>query len=69
VAIETELLTIDEAASLLKVHRSYIFRLMRDGELSVVRRGRRYTRILRSDLTTFVQRHRKEAIPGKEVQQ
>jgi len=67
--MENELLTIDEVARLLKVHRSHVFRLMKEGELSVVRRGRRYTRILRSDLRAFVQKHRKEAAPRKEVQQ
>jgi excisionase family DNA binding protein len=67
-AIEDELLTIDEAASLLKVHTSHIFRLMRSGELPFVKRGSRYTRILKSDLMAFVQKHRKEAIPAKEVQ-
>ena len=66
--MENELLTIDEVAGILKVHRSHVFRLMHDGELSVVRRGKRYTRILRSDLMTFVQKHRIEATPGEEVQ-
>jgi len=67
--MENELLTIDEVASILKVHTSHVFRLMKDGELSVIRRGSRYTRILRSDVMTFVQRHRKEGLPAKEVQQ
>jgi len=67
--MENELLTIDEVANILKVHTSHVFRLMKDGELSVIRRGRRYTRILRSDLMSFVQKHRKEALPAKEVQQ
>lgn len=62
-------MTIDEVAKLLKVHRSHVFRLMKEGELPVVRRGRRYTRILRSDLMAFVQKHRKEAVPREEVQQ
>ena len=67
--MDNELLTIDEVASLLKVHRSHVFRLMKDGELSVVKRGRRYTRILNSDLMAFVKKYRKEATPAKEVQQ
>lgn len=67
--MEDELLTIDEVAKILKVHTSHVFTLMKDGELSIVRRGRRYTRILRSDLMTFVQKHRNEALPAKEVQQ
>lgn len=66
--MDNELLTIDEVAQLLKVHRSHVFRLMKDGELPIVRRGTRYTRILRSDLMAFVQKYRKEAIPTKEVQ-
>jgi excisionase family DNA binding protein len=65
--MDNDLLTIDEVAQLLKVNRSHVFRLMKDGELSVVKRGRRYTRILRSDLMAFVQKHRKEAIPTKEA--
>ncbi|MBE9515090.1 MAG: helix-turn-helix domain-containing protein [Chloroflexi bacterium] len=65
--MENELLTIDEVAKLLKVHRSHVFRLMKEGELTVVKRGRRYTRILRSDLMAFIQKHRKEAIPREEV--
>ena len=67
--MENELLTIDEVAKLLKVHRSHVFRLLKEGELPVIRRGSRYTRILRSDLMAFIQKHRKEAIPGEEVQQ
>ncbi len=67
--MDNDLLTIDEVAQLLKVHRSYVFRIMKDGELSVVRRGTRYTRILRSDLMAFIQKYRREPIPAKEVQQ
>jgi excisionase family DNA binding protein len=53
-----ELLTIDEVAKLLKVHKSHVFKLMKEGELPVVKRGSRYTRILGSDLMAFIQRHR-----------
>ena len=67
--MDNELLTIDEVAKLLKVHRSHVFRLMKDGEFAVVRRGTRYTRILRSDLMAFVQKYRKELILRKEVQE
>ena len=66
--MENELLTIDEVASMLKAHKSYIFRLIKIGELPVVRRGKRYTRILKSDLVTFIQRHREESILVKEQQ-
>jgi excisionase family DNA binding protein len=55
-----ELLTIDEVAKVLKVHKSHIFRLMKEGELPIVKRGNRYTRILRSDLRVFIQKHRVE---------
>jgi excisionase family DNA binding protein len=67
--MEDELLTIDEVAEILKVNKSHVFALMKEGELPVVRRGRRYTRILRSDLMAFVQRHRKEATPKEEVEE
>jgi len=58
--INDELLTIDEVAKVLKVHKSHIFRLMKEGELPIVKRGNRYTRILRSDLVVFIQKHRVE---------
>jgi excisionase family DNA binding protein len=58
--INDELLTIDEVAKVLKVHKSHIFRLMKEGELPIVKRGKRYTRILRSDLIAFIQKQRLE---------
>jgi len=58
--MEDELLTISEVAKWLKVHESYMYRLMKEGELPVVKRGKRYTRILRSDLIAFIQKHRLE---------
>lgn len=63
-----ELLTVDEVAKLLRVHKSHVFRLMKEGEIPVIRRGRRYTRMLKSDLFAFIQRYRKQATPAKEVQ-
>lgn len=66
--MEDELLTIDEVASILKTHRSHVFRLMKEGEISVIRRGKRYTRILGSDVMAFIQKHRKEARAGEEVE-
>jgi excisionase family DNA binding protein len=65
--MEDELLTIDEVAKILKVNKSHVFELMKEGELPVVRRGTRYTRILRSDLMAFVQKYRKEPMPREEV--
>jgi excisionase family DNA binding protein len=58
--MDDELLTISEVAKWLKVHESHVYRLMNEGELPVVRRGKRYTRILRSDLRAFIQEHRLE---------
>jgi len=58
--MEDELLTIGEVAKWLKVHESHVYRLMKEGELPVVKRGKRYTRILRSDLIAFIQKHRLE---------
>ena len=52
--MDNDLLTIEEVAKLLKVYKSHVFRLMKDGELLVLRRGRLYTRIVRSDLMAFV---------------
>jgi excisionase family DNA binding protein len=66
--MENELLTIDEVAAILKVHKSYLFKLMKARELPVVRKGVRYTRILRSDLTAFIQKYRVESIPAKGAQ-
>lgn len=67
--MQDELLTIDEVANILRVHKSHVFRLMKDGEISVVRRGKRYTRILRSDLMAFIQKHRTEATARGESQE
>ncbi len=65
--MDNELLTVDEVASILKVHRSHVFRLLKEGEIPIIRRGSRYTRILRNDLVAFIQRYRKDVMPAKEV--
>lgn len=52
-----ELLTIEEAANILKVSKVQIYRLWKKGELPVVRMGRRYTRIRRQDIDSFIERH------------
>ncbi|MCP4607563.1 MAG: helix-turn-helix domain-containing protein [Planctomycetes bacterium] len=59
--MEDKLLTIDDVARSLKVSEATVYRLMREGELPVIKRGRKFTRIQESDLMAFVQRHRKEA--------
>jgi len=66
--MDNDLLTIDEVAKLLKVYKSHVFRLMKNGKLLVLRRSRRYTRIPRNDLMTFIQRYREETTLAKEVQ-
>ena len=63
--MEDELLTIDEVASALKVKKSYVYKLMKEREIIVVKRGKRFTRILRSDLMAYVQKYRQEAQPSK----
>jgi len=55
--MENELLTIEEVANSLKVSEGHVYRLMRQGELPVIKRGRRFTRIRRSDLMAFLDRY------------
>ena len=62
-----EVMTIGEAAEFLKTSRTYVFKIVREGELPVIRRGRRYTRLMKSDLIAFLQRHRGERVAAKEV--
>lgn len=64
--MENELLTIDQVASILKVSEGHVYKLMKERELIVVKRGKRFTRILRSDLMAYVQKYRQEAQPSKE---
>ena len=52
-----------EAAGFLKTSVAYVFKMVKQGELPVTRRGKRYTRLMKSDLVDFLQRHRKEAMP------
>ena len=66
--MDNDLLNIGEVAKLLKVYKSHVFRLMKNGKLFVLRRSRRYTRIPRNDLMTFIQRYREETTLAKEVQ-
>jgi excisionase family DNA binding protein len=65
---ENELLTIKEVAESLKVSEGHVYRLLRQGELPTIKRGRRFTRIQKSDLVAFLQRYRNEPKLGKEVQ-
>ncbi len=51
-----DLLTAEEAASLLKVAPNTVYRLIRSGEIRVVRFGRS-VRIRREDLERFIEEH------------
>ena len=55
--MDDELLTIKEVASLLKTSEVTIYRLMRQGELPCIKKGKRFTRIRKTDLEAFLQRH------------
>ena len=66
--MEDEILTIKEAAKLLRVSQTQIYRLIKEGELPVIKRGKRYTRLQRTDLLFFLERYRKEPASMKEVE-
>lgn len=55
--MEGHLLTTKEAAMFLRVSPIQVYRLTRQGELPVIRRGRRYTRYRKSDLVAFLDRY------------
>lgn len=55
--MEEELLTREEAAKLLRMSTITLYRLTRDGELTVIKRGRGYTRYRKSDLLAFLDRY------------
>jgi len=60
-----ELMTIKEVAEYLRVSKSTVFRLMRDGELPAIKfSAKRFTRIQRSDLEAFIKRHSTKEEPG-----
>jgi excisionase family DNA binding protein len=55
--MEDEIVTVEQAAEMLKVNPSYIRKLVRQGELPVIRRGKRYARYRKSDLMAFLDRY------------
>ena len=67
--MDNEVMTIGEAADFLKTSKTYVFKMIRVGELPVRHRGKRYTRLMKSDLIAFLEKHRREAIAMKEVRQ
>jgi len=55
--MDDEILTVEEAAKFLKLSQGQVRKLIREGELPVIRRGRRYTRVHAKDLLEFVERY------------
>ena len=58
--MEDELLTKKEVAKMLKVSESMVYRLTRRGELPAIRAGKRFTRVWKSDVIKFLERHKGE---------
>ena len=55
--MQYELLTREEAAGILKISLVQLYRLTRDGEITVVKRGSRFVRYRRSDIEDFINRY------------
>jgi excisionase family DNA binding protein len=49
-----DLLTVQEVADILRVDRSYVYRIIRQGRLAAVRPTPHKTRIIKSDLYDFL---------------
>ena len=60
-----DLLTVLEVAAILRVDRSYVYRLIRQGQLSVLRLTPHKTRILKTDLYSFLNSARLESLGEK----
>ena len=58
--MEDEIMTTEEAAKFLKVSMQHVRNLTRQGELTPIRRGRRYTRYWKSELVAFLDRYTKK---------
>ena len=55
--MDESLLTKQEVAQMLRVSTMHVYRLTKQGELPVIRRGRRYTRYKKSDVEAFLNRY------------
>ena len=55
--MDEQLLTRQDVAQLLRVSTMQVYRLTKQGELPVIRRGRRYTRYKKSDIEAFLDRY------------
>ena len=60
-----DLLTVLEVAAILRVDRSYVYRLIRQGQLSVLRLTPHKTRVLKTDLYSFLNSVRLESLGEK----
>jgi excisionase family DNA binding protein len=49
-----DLLTVREVAEILRVDRSYVYRLIREGRLPVLRPTPHKTRVVKADLRAFL---------------
>ena len=52
-----EVLTTEQAAKFLNMSEGYVRKLVRQGELPAIKRGRRYTRFRKNDLIAFLNRY------------
>ena len=58
-----DLLTVPEVAQLLRVDRSYIYRIIREGRLPALRPTPYKTRVLKAELRSFLDANRVEKKP------
>jgi excisionase family DNA binding protein len=54
---DSDLIVVEEAADLIRIGKRNVYRLIVAGELPSVKHGRRYTRLKRSDVLAFIERH------------
>ena len=54
--MEIELLTTEEVAKLFRVSEAAVYRLVKQGELRAIRRGKGYTRYRKCDVEAFLDR-------------
>jgi len=64
--VEDELLTVDEAAKRLKIHRVTLRKMLREGSIRGMKFGAREWRVPVSELKVFVESrmHKPPAAPG-----
>ncbi|MGQ0570467.1 MAG: helix-turn-helix domain-containing protein [Armatimonadota bacterium] len=62
--VEREILTVEQAADFLQVHKITVYRYIREGLLPAVRLGKMY-RLFRRDVETFL--HAMRHYPGDEA--